>query len=132
VAPPAGDFHRGLVHKPAVADDVPARSGRVGQQRGEALDPAEDGDVVDLNPALTEELFDVAVGEPSPQIPTQGDDDDSGGNRNPANAEAGTMEHTRTVGSKHCHTVVPERDSGSMQQCRPMSIEHPARPGRPA
>jgi hypothetical protein len=122
----------GLVHKPAVADDVSAPSGRVGQQPGEALDPAEDGDVVDFNPALIEELFDVAVGEPVPQIPTQGEDDDLGREPEPGERRSRDDGHTRAVGSKHCHTVVPERDSGSMQQCRPMTIEHPARPGRPA
>ena len=40
------------------------------------LHPPVDGDVVDLDPTLGEELFDVAVGEPIPQIPTHSKDDD--------------------------------------------------------
>jgi hypothetical protein len=37
--------------------------GGVGQQRREALDPAVDGDVVDCHSALSQEFFDVAVGQ---------------------------------------------------------------------
>jgi hypothetical protein len=31
--------------------------------------------VIDLDPTLGQELFDVAVGEPEPQIPTHREDD---------------------------------------------------------
>jgi hypothetical protein len=58
----AGDLHVGLVDLPAIADPVAAGSGGVGQQRREPLDPAVDGDVVDLDPAFGEEFFEVAVG----------------------------------------------------------------------
>ena len=64
VAPPAGDLHIGLVHLPAVTDGVAAGPGSLGQQRREPLDPPVDRDVVDLDPALGKELFDIAVGEP--------------------------------------------------------------------
>jgi hypothetical protein len=37
IPPLAGDLHLGLVHEPAVADGVPARSGSLGQQRREPL-----------------------------------------------------------------------------------------------
>jgi hypothetical protein len=47
---------------PAIADAVAAGPGGVGQQRREPLDPAVDGDVVDLDPAFGEEFFEVAVG----------------------------------------------------------------------
>ena len=60
-APPAADPHRGLVHIPTVADRVPARSGRTCQQWCEALHPPVHDDVIDLNPALVQELFDVAA-----------------------------------------------------------------------
>jgi hypothetical protein len=60
-APAARDLHIGLVHKPALAGGVPAGAGGVGQQRREPLDPPIDGDVVDLDAALGEEFFDVAV-----------------------------------------------------------------------
>jgi hypothetical protein len=37
--------------------------GGFGQQRREALDPPVDGDVVDCHSALSQEFFDVAVGQ---------------------------------------------------------------------
>jgi hypothetical protein len=40
---------------------VPAGAGGVGQQRRERCTPPIDGDVVDLDAALGEEFFDVAV-----------------------------------------------------------------------
>jgi hypothetical protein len=43
---------------------VATRSGSLDQQRREPLDPPVDRDVVDLDPALGKELFDIAVGEP--------------------------------------------------------------------
>jgi hypothetical protein len=40
---------------------VAAWPGRVDQQRREALNPPEQGDVVDLDAAFGEELFEVAI-----------------------------------------------------------------------
>jgi hypothetical protein len=62
IPPPASDLHIGLVDLPAIADAVAAGPGGLGQQRREPLDPAVDGDVVDLDPAFGEEFFEVAVG----------------------------------------------------------------------
>jgi hypothetical protein len=64
IASPAGDLDVGLIHKPAISHGVSAGAGGVGQQRREPHHPALDGDVVDLDPALREELFNVAVGQP--------------------------------------------------------------------
>jgi uncharacterized membrane protein YgcG len=66
VDPPARDLDVGLVHVPAVADPVPAEPGRVGQQRAESLHPSVHGDVVDVDAALSEQLLDVAIGQPEP------------------------------------------------------------------
>jgi hypothetical protein len=63
IAPPTGDLHVGLVHEPAIPDQVAAGPGGVGQQRREPLHPAVDGGVVDVDPAFGEQLLDVAVGE---------------------------------------------------------------------
>jgi hypothetical protein len=70
VAPPAGDLHIGLIHVPAVPDGVPTGPGGLGEQRREPLHPAVDGDVVDLNAPLSQELFDVAEGQAETQVPT--------------------------------------------------------------
>ena len=48
---------------------MPARPGRVDQQRREALHPPEQGDVIDLDAALGEELLEIAVRQPEPQVP---------------------------------------------------------------
>src|SRR5205085_10399795 len=66
VAPPSSDPDIDLVDVPTVSDAVPARSSGIDEQWGEALHPAEHGDVIDFNAALAQELFDVAVGEPKP------------------------------------------------------------------
>jgi hypothetical protein len=42
---------------------MPTRPGGVDQQRREPQPPPVDGDVVDLDPALGQELFEVAVGQ---------------------------------------------------------------------
>jgi hypothetical protein len=51
---------------PAITDQVLSSSCGLGELRGEALDPAVDRDVVDLDPALGQELLDVPVGEAEP------------------------------------------------------------------
>ena len=52
VSPGPTHLHVGLIHVPAISDDVPAGPGRLGELRREALDPPVYGDVVDLDPAL--------------------------------------------------------------------------------
>jgi hypothetical protein len=63
VAPLAGDLHIGLVHGPLISHTVSAWPGGVGQQWREPQYPPVDGDVVDLDPTLGEELLEVAVGQ---------------------------------------------------------------------
>ena len=46
-----------------------ARPGRVDQQRSEALHPPEQRDVINLDPALSQQLLEVPVRQPEPQIP---------------------------------------------------------------
>jgi len=54
IAPAAGYFHIRLVHEPPVPNRVATRPGRVDEQWGKSLHPPIQGDVVDLNPALSE------------------------------------------------------------------------------
>jgi hypothetical protein len=54
---------------PAVPDPVPGEPGGVDQQGCEALHPAVDRDVVDVDAALGEQLLHIAVGQAEPQIP---------------------------------------------------------------
>jgi hypothetical protein len=90
IPPTAGDLHVGLVDPPATAHGVPARAGGLGQQWREPLHPAVDGDVVDLDPTLGEELLDVAVGQPEAQIQRIASTITSGGKRKPAKADRET------------------------------------------
>src|SRR5687768_16585474 len=53
-------------------------AGRVGQRRCEALDPALDRDVVDLNSAGYEQFLDVAAGQAVAQVPAHRDHDHVG------------------------------------------------------
>ena len=75
VAPVASHLHVGLVDLPAIADAVAAWPSGIGQQWREPLHPAVDGHMVDLDAALGEEFFDVAVGQAEAQVPANRDDD---------------------------------------------------------
>ena len=55
----ASDLHIRLVHSPAVPNGMAAGPGRLDQQRREPVDPPGDGDVVDLDAALGEQLLDI-------------------------------------------------------------------------
>ena len=55
-----------------------AGPGSLGQQGREALDPPVDGDVIDCYSALSQEFFDVAVGQTEAQVPADGQHDHIG------------------------------------------------------
>ena len=63
VTPHAPHLHIGFVDEPDAADGIWERVGRVDQDRGEALHPAMQGDVINGDAALDEEFFQIAVGE---------------------------------------------------------------------
>jgi hypothetical protein len=67
--PPPGDLDVGLIDEPPITHDVPARPCGVDQQRGAALHPAVDRDVVDLDPAFGRQLFHIPVGESVAKVP---------------------------------------------------------------
>jgi hypothetical protein len=76
VSPGPSHLQVGLIDAPPIADHVLPSSRGLGELRREPLDPPVHGDVIDLDAALGEELFDVAVGKTEPQVPAdrQGDD----------------------------------------------------------
>jgi hypothetical protein len=69
VAPDARDLHVGLVYEPARSDGVAAWSRRFDRHRGEALHPPKQGDVINVDAALCQELLQIAVRQPEAQIP---------------------------------------------------------------
>jgi hypothetical protein len=114
IAPPPSDLHVGLVDLPAIADAMPARPSGVGQQRREALDPAVDSDMVDLDAALGEQLLDIAVGQPEAQVPADRDDDNVG--REAETGEGGPWHWTRArAASSHAASLAAPRRSQRTQ-----------------
>src|SRR5215204_3444529 len=75
VAPTAGYLDVGLVDEPPVACRVPEWAGGVGEQRGEALYPSVDRDMVGFDAAFGEQLLHIAVGERVAQVPADRDRD---------------------------------------------------------
>jgi hypothetical protein len=74
--------------------------------------------VVDLDATLGQELLEVPVGKPEPQIPADRQDDHLGGNRYPTNADP-----PRATGGQQRRRVItqvslPPRPDGSTQQRR--------------
>ena len=61
---------RRLVYEPARSDGVAAWSRRFDQHRGEALRPAEQGHVINVDATLREELLEVAIRQSEAQVPT--------------------------------------------------------------
>jgi hypothetical protein len=57
----AANLHLRLVHGSAISNAMPAGPGGVGKQRREPQHPPTDGDVVGLDPTLSQEFLDVAI-----------------------------------------------------------------------
>ena len=124
VAPLPSHLHVGLVDLPAVTDGVPTRPSGLGQQRREPQHPPVDRDVVDLDPALGEELFDVAVGQAEAQVPADREDDDirweaeagKGGPRSGSRARAAgfSCQQSRCQDAVAADATVPRNDFGTV------------------
>src|SRR5512135_3430299 len=94
VRTPTGDLDVGLIGEPPVARGVSARAGGLDELHCEALDPAVDGDVIDGDAALGQQLLYVAVGQAVAQVPADGQ-----GDHLPREAEA--SEHRRGARRRH-------------------------------
>jgi hypothetical protein len=82
VPPHSRDLDVGLVDEPPVPNLAPARARRVDQFGGEPLDPAEQGDVIDIDAALRQ----VPVRNADRRYQRTATRITSGGKRNPENA----------------------------------------------
>jgi class 3 adenylate cyclase len=69
IPPHASDLHVGLVHEPAVAASMSARAGSVDQLRREPLHPAIQGDMVDIDAPLGQQLLQIPVRQAVAQVP---------------------------------------------------------------
>jgi hypothetical protein len=91
IAPLARDLHVGLIDLPAVPDGVSAGPGGLGEQRREPLQPAVDGDVVDLDAAFGQQFFDVGKDRPKRRYQRTASTITSGGKQKPAKADRETV-----------------------------------------
>ncbi len=68
-APPdTVDLDVGLVHETPVAHGVPTGAGRIHQLGSEPLNPPVQGDVIDVDAALGEQLLQIPVGQAVAQV----------------------------------------------------------------
>jgi len=67
--PSPRDLEVGFVDEPPITGNGPARPGCVDRQRGEPLYPAIKGDVINVDTTFGQQVLDVSVRQPVPQIP---------------------------------------------------------------
>ena len=111
VPPHPGHLDVGLIDEPSVADTVTARPCRLDDQRGEALYPPVDGDVIDVDAAFGEKFFDVAVGQPVAEVPAHRQQDHV--RWEPETSKRGRL---KTATTKHPGTLRAAPDP-STQRC---------------
>src|SRR6266511_4905106 len=92
---------------------------RLGELRGEPLDPPVDAHVIDLHPALGEKLLDVSVGKAEPQVPPDGQGDDL--RREPVSGEGRTWGWPRVGVSVRSHRASLS-DGSPRDQCNSAPI----------
>jgi hypothetical protein len=73
VGPPAGDPDVSLVGEPPLAGNMPAEPGGLDELGREPLDPPVDGDVINGDATLSQQLLDVPLGQAVAQVPADRD-----------------------------------------------------------
>ncbi len=101
VPPDTIDLHRRLIHEPPVTRGVTSKPGGVCEQGRKPLHPTEQRDVVDLNAAFEEELFDVAIGQAIPQVPLHRNHDHVGREPEPGKRRRRRRPPARTSPRRH-------------------------------
>ena len=69
INPAPGDLDVSLIDEPPITRRVQAGPGRINQQQGEPLHPPIHAHVIDGDATLSQQLYNVAVGEPVAQVP---------------------------------------------------------------
>ena len=112
IGPRTGDLQVRLVGEPPVTRGMTARAGGLDELRGETLYPPVDGDVVNGNAALGEQLFDVTVGQAVPQVPPDRERDHLRGEPEACEAEVVRRAVTRPVSGhpRSTNATVPAYD----------------------
>ena len=115
VPPNSGDFHIGLVYEPPISDTVAAGSRCVDELWGEALYPAVDGDVINLDAAFSKEFLHIAVRQAVSEVPADSQQDHFGwepvpGERIGLNTAATVHRHTLAEPGRSVNATVPLMD----------------------
>ncbi len=87
---------------------VPTCPSRLGELRGEPLDPPVDAHVVDLDASFCQELLHVPVGQTEPQVPADGKGDDLGREAIPSERRGGRRSGTKVTSRSHDASVPAE------------------------
>jgi hypothetical protein len=106
---------------PSVPDGVAAWLGGVCQQRREPHRPPVDADVVDLDPALGEQLFDVAIGQPEAQVPADSQHDHVGWKAEAGECGVCSGRRARVAG---CDTAVSLIQGGRSERNSAMTVHN--------
>lgn len=122
VAPTARHLHVRLVDEPAVPDRVAARPRCIRQERREALNPPKHRHVIDLDAALDEEFFEVAIREAVAQVLTHREDDDLRREPEPLERRTRNCAHRTTTTRTHPATLTRHPAPPPTQQTRLPSI----------
>src|SRR6266704_5342700 len=75
VGPLAGDLQVSLIDEPPVTRSMPARPGSLDELQSETLHPPVDADMINRYTALGQQLLNIPVGQPVPQVPAVRDRD---------------------------------------------------------
>jgi hypothetical protein len=90
VCPASGDLDIGLIDKPAIADRVPGRPGRVDELSSKGLHPPVDRHVIHVDTTLGQQLLDIAIRQAVAQNQRTASAITPRGNRYPAGADDDT------------------------------------------
>src|SRR5665213_3234224 len=140
VGPVSGDLSRLTVRADRIGEEC-CRSSQitlpghehVDEQGREPLNPPEQGHVVNLDTAFSEQLLQIPVGQSVTQVPAHGDQDDLGREPEPCESRNGGLDGSDETATLHPNCLVhsrprhePQRfqaSSRSTQQCPALSLE---------
>ena len=93
-----------------------ARPSGLHQQRGEALHPPEQRDVINLDASLGQQFLEIAVRQSVPQVPADRQDDDLGREPEPRERRPTQIDRLTEAGAAHRGSLADRLDP-PMQQC---------------
>ena len=99
---------------PAISDDVLSSPSGLRELRCEPLDPPVDAHVIDLDAPFRQELLDVSVGKPEPEVPPDRQGDDLEREAVPGEGRARRWSDRRMPACSH-RASLPDADPGGQR-----------------